>query len=133
MNAANPSLLGGGGVDGAIHSAAGNQLYAACKALEVEPGTLSTRCPTGQARVTSAGSLPCRRVIHTVGPVYSAASAAADRAALGRAYRSSLMLAVVYDVKTVAFPSISSGIYGYPVGDGAKARWGEERTRAAGY
>ena len=114
VNAANERMLGGGGVDGAIHRAAGPELMAACRSVpEVRPGV---RCPTGEARITPGFALPARYVIHTVGPVYSGPS---DAELLGNAFRSSLGLAVEHDLRTLAFPAISCGIYGYPLDDAA--------------
>ncbi len=112
VNAANEALLGGGGVDGAIHRAAGPDLLAACRALpEVRPGV---RCPTGEARLTPAFRLPARYVIHTVGPVWrDGRSGEPDR--LAACYRSSLGLAEANGIASIAFPAISCGVYGYPV------------------
>lgn len=110
VNAANPRLLGGGGVDGAIHRAAGSQLLDACRAIpELTPGV---RCPTGAARLTSAFKLPCKYVIHTVGPVF--ADRETSQPLLEAAYQSSLWLANEQQAKSIAFPAISCGIYGYP-------------------
>ena len=115
VNAANERLLGGGGVDGAIHRAAGPQLLESCRAIpELRPGV---RCPTGEARVTPAFDLPARLVIHTVGPVYRSAEQSGPL--LRAAYRSSLELAVLQGVCSIAFPAISCGIYGYPLGEAA--------------
>lgn len=115
VNAANEALAGGGGVDGAIHSAAGPDLLVACRELEeVRPGV---RCPTGEARLTSGFELPARFVIHAVGPRYSMPDASA---LLERAFSSSLTLASNHpEIRTVAFPAISCGIYGYPVDEAA--------------
>lgn len=116
VNAANERMLGGGGVDGAIHRAAGPALLAACKQVpEVRPGV---RCPTGQARITPGGDLPARHVIHTVGPVYK--SAAASGPLLESAYRSCLQLANERGLRRIAFPAISCGIYGYPLHEAAE-------------
>jgi O-acetyl-ADP-ribose deacetylase (regulator of RNase III) len=115
VNAANERMLGGGGVDGAIHRAAGEALRKACEAVpEVRPGV---RCPTGEARITPGFALPARYVIHTVGPRYSMPGAPA---LLASAFRSSLELASSQeDIRTVAFPAISCGVYGYPIDEAA--------------
>ncbi len=110
VNAANQGLLGGGGVDGAIHRAAGPRLLEACRSLPlVRPGV---RCPTGEARVTPAFELPARYVIHAVGPRYRGRAEDADL--LAGAYRSALSLATSLGVRALAFPAISCGVYGYP-------------------
>ncbi|MGN6613040.1 MAG: O-acetyl-ADP-ribose deacetylase [Angustibacter sp.] len=115
VNAANSSLLGGGGVDGAIHAAGGPDILAACR--ELRATTLPDGLPTGQAVATTAGRLPARWVIHTVGPVYGRDPAAAEL--LASAYRESLRVADELGAASVAFPSISTGAYGYPLHEAA--------------
>jgi len=111
VNAANPGLLGGGGVDGAIHRAAGPALLAACRALpEVTPGV---RCPTGEARITPGFKLPARYVIHTVGPIWHGGHAR-EAALLASCYRACVALAVAHGLQGIGFPAISCGVYGYP-------------------
>ena len=111
VNAANESLLGGGGVDGAIHRAAGPGLLDECKALpEISP---NVRCPTGQAKVTRGHNLPAKYVIHTVGPVWQGGKHDEEET-LARCYRNVLRLAAVYNVSSVAIPAISTGAYGFP-------------------
>lgn len=109
VNAANSSLLGGGGVDGAIHRAAGPALLEECRAVRARQG----KCATGQAVITGAGRLPARYVIHTVGPVWNGGRSHEDDL-LASAYRNSLLLAVQDEARTLAFPNISTGIYGFP-------------------
>lgn len=112
VNAANELMLGGGGVDGAIHAAAGPRLFEACRAVpEVRPGV---RCPTGEARITPGFDLPARYVIHTVGPVWRGGSSDEDDL-LARCYRASLALAEQYSLQSVAFPAISCGVFRFPV------------------
>ena len=116
VNAANSSLLGGGGVDGAIHRAGGPKILEACRALRASK--YGRGLPTGQAVATTAGNLPARWVIHTVGPVYSRDE---DRSALLAAcHTSSLHVADTLNAKTVAFPAISTGIFGWPMADAAR-------------
>lgn len=111
VNAANETLLGGGGVDGAIHRAAGPRLLAACRALpEVRP---NVRCPTGEARITPGFNLPARFVIHTVGPVWRGGDAH-EPELLAACHRNTLALAREHAIDSIAFPAISCGVYGYP-------------------
>lgn len=112
VNAANELMLGGGGVDGAIHRAAGPRLREACQAVpEVQP---NVRCPTGASRITPGFNLPAKYVIHTVGPVWHGGRSGESRL-LASCYRTALTLAGQYEVKTIAFPAISCGAYGYPL------------------
>jgi O-acetyl-ADP-ribose deacetylase len=109
VNAANSSLLGGGGVDGAIHRAGGRQILEACMQIRARQGG----CATGEAVITTGGNLPARYVIHTVGPVWQGGNRNEPQL-LANAYRNSLQLAVENNCRTIAFPNISTGIYGYP-------------------
>lgn len=133
VNAANESLLGGGGVDGAIHRAAGPALLAACRALpEVTSGV---RCPTGEARITAGFALPAEFVIHTVGPVWRGGGQD-EPEQLAACYRNVLKLAQAHGISSIAFPAISAGIYGYPADAAAQiavdslrsAPWRPERV-----
>lgn len=117
VNAANERMLGGGGVDGAIHRAAGHQLVEECRAVpEIRPGV---RCPTGEARLTRGFNLPAKYVIHTVGPIWHGGTQG-EPELLASCYSSSLRLAVKNDLRTIAFPAISCGTFGYPLDEAAE-------------
>lgn len=109
VNAANSSLLGGGGVDGAIHRKGGSAILNECVAIRNRQGG----CKTGEAVITTAGKLPAKHVIHTVGPVWNNGKGEVDQL-LASCYRNSLQLALEYKIKTIAFPNISTGIYRFP-------------------
>lgn len=116
VNAANSTLLGGGGVDGAIHRAAGPELLVECQAIG--------GCPTGEARITKGYNLPARHVIHTVGPIWHGGTEG-EHQLLASCYINSLKLAVSHDVSSIAFPAISCGVYGFPIAEAAKISIGK--------
>ena len=127
VNAANSSLLGGGGVDGAIHRRGGPAILRECR--ELRAGPLPGGLPAGQAVATTAGDLPARWVVHTVGPVYAKRE---DRShLLTSAYRESLLVAARLGAATVAFPAISAGVYGWPADDAARIAVGTVRASGA--
>lgn len=118
-NAANESLLGGGGVDGAIHRAAGPSLLAECRQLK--------GCATGEAKMTSGYNLPARWVIHTVGPVWAGGSYGEDKL-LAQCYHNCLALAEQHSIRTIAFPAISAGVYGFPMERASKIAVAEVKS-----
>lgn len=115
VNAANPTMLGGGGVDGAIHRAAGSELLEECRQV---PDIDGVRCPFGEARITTAGKLAAKYVIHTAGPIYAQSPVPED--ILASSYRNVLRLALENGCKSIALPAISCGVYGYPIHEAAE-------------
>jgi O-acetyl-ADP-ribose deacetylase (regulator of RNase III) len=128
VNAANPTLLGGGGVDGAIHRAAGPALLEECRRI---PGGREGRCPTGEARITGAGRLPCKRVIHVVGPVWQGGGAG-EPELLAACYQNALDLAEKEGLSSIAFPCVSTGVYGYPPQEAARTAVAAVKSRECG-
>ncbi|MBF7083130.1 O-acetyl-ADP-ribose deacetylase [Desulfallas sp. Bu1-1] len=128
VNAANSSLLGGGGVDGAIHRAGGPQILEECKQIRARQGG----CPTGEAVITTGGNLPARYVIHTVGPVWRGGDRG-EPELLRNAYLNSLKLAAEKGIKSIAFPSISTGAYRFPIDQAAGIAVGAVREFAASH
>jgi O-acetyl-ADP-ribose deacetylase len=122
VNAANSTLLGGGGVDGAIHTAAGPSLFEECRTLG--------GCPTGEARITGAGRLGARHVIHAVGPVWRGGGSG-EQDLLGACYRNAIELAAANGCATIAIPAISTGAFGYPLADAARVAVGAVRETLA--
>ena len=116
VNAANSSIMGGGGVDGAIHRAGGPDILEACR--EIRRTQYPDGLPTGEAVITTAGNLPARYVIHTVGPVYGRHEGR-DAQLLAACYKNSLQLAASHSLKSIAFPAISTGVFGYPLSEAA--------------
>lgn len=130
VNAANQQMLGGGGMDGAIHRAAGRELFEACLAVpETRPGV---RCPTGEARITPGFRLPAKWVIHTVGPVWHGGGHG-EAGLLAGCYRHSLALAAENGCRSIAFPCISTGVYGYPVEEAAEIAVREVQAFLSGH
>ncbi len=117
VNAANSSLMGGGGVDGAIHRAGGPAILEACR--EIRRTQYPAGLPTGEAVITTAGNLPARYVVHTVGPVYGQHNGR-EAQLLAACYKNSLRLAASHSLKSIAFPAISTGVFGYPLAEAAK-------------
>jgi O-acetyl-ADP-ribose deacetylase (regulator of RNase III) len=115
VNAANPDLIGGGGVDGAIHRRGGPAIMEECKEIRIRQGG----CPVGEAVITSGGLLKARHVIHTVGPIWRGGNNGEDQL-LEKAYKNSFRLAVAHNVSSIAFPNISTGVYGFPKGRAAE-------------
>lgn len=128
VNAANSTLLGGGGVDGAIHRAGGPDILAECRQLR--DSTYVDGLPTGQAAATTAGQLPARWVIHTVGPVYAKTEDRSEQ--LTSCYRESLRVADELGATSVAFPAVSAGVYGWPIDDAARIAIGTVRAASTG-